>query len=143
MRALICMIALVVAVNIPSFGVDLFPIRIETFNYPLLGVQAQITGDVVVDVSIKRSGEVVQTTLSSGNRVLADAAESALMKWRFAYRCPDPDEPEVTVVRFYFTFKLEGVVDYRPRTRVTYTFPDQVTVIGEAVRVQPATRTNK
>jgi TonB family protein len=139
MNLLIYILALVAAGGAQSVPVEVFPVVFTSIDYPLLGVQAQIEGEVMLDAVIRSSGEVTQATLVSGHRVLGETAQSAIKSWRFAYRCPGQGGPDEATVRFYFTFRLQGVVSGRPRTRTTFIFPDRVTIVGEAVHYQPAT----
>lgn len=138
MNALFCVLALVASTGASTVVGEVFPTVLETFEYPLLGVQAQIAGVVELDVTIGGEGTVTRTTVVSGHRVLASAAESAIRTWRFAHRCPEGRGAQETTVRFHFTFRLQGVVEGRPRTKLTYYFPNRISVVGEAVHYQPA-----
>lgn len=138
MTTLFCLLALVASASTSSVAGEVFPTVLETFDYPVLGVQAQLAGDVELDATIAATGSVKQTKVVSGHRVLADAAESAIKSWRFAHRCPGGPASEETIVRFHFTFRLQGVAEGRPRTKLTYIFPNRIIVAGEAVHYQPA-----
>lgn len=46
MKALLCLFALFASTG-TAIGIEVFPTTLESFDYPLLGIQAQITGDVV------------------------------------------------------------------------------------------------
>lgn len=119
---------------------EVFPTKIESILYPPLAQQALIVGDVELDVAIDPSGEVSRVkVISSSHRLLAEAAESAIKRWRFAPRCPEATGPQIeTTARFQFTFRLEGVVMERPRTVTSYVFPGRVTIVGEKQHYQPA-----
>lgn len=128
------------AINL-SFGcapMDMFPTVLETFEYPRLGVQAGVTGEVDLEITVGSTGEVIETRRISGNRLLSESAELAIKKWRFAHRCANSGVPREATARFRFVFILQGVVESRPRTRITYEFPGRVTVVGEMLHFQPA-----
>jgi TonB family protein len=56
--------------------------RVEP-EYPEEARQQQIQGLVVLDVRIRRDGDVQSVNLVSGQRLLADAAIAAVKQWRF------------------------------------------------------------
>lgn len=138
MNTLLCLLPLLACASVSAVVAEVFPTVVQTFEYPRLGVQAQITGDVELDVTIAAAGTVTRTALVSGHRVLANAAETAIRSWRFAHRCPEESAAKETTVRFHFTFRLQGVVEERPRTKLTYQFPDRIIVVGEVLHYQPA-----
>lgn len=137
MKAPTCLCLLALLASPSLFGEDLFLANWETFQYPVLATQALIAGDVELDATVGPSGTVIRTKVISGHRLLAEAAETALRKWRFGRRDADTALAGETTVRFHFSFQLQGAVDYRPRTTMRYTHPWRVTVVGEAVNLQP------
>ncbi|MGJ5821005.1 TonB family protein [Paludibaculum fermentans] len=137
MKAIFRLLMLVAISSVRAFGDEVFLVAWETFEYPLLGVQAQIAGEVELEVTIGSLGTVTRTKVISGHRVLAEAAETAIRKWRFTQRGLEASSTKETSVRFHFSFKLQGAVEHRPRTRIAYVHPWVVTVLGEAVHFQP------
>jgi len=59
--------------------------RVEP-DYPEEARQQKIQGPVVLDVRIGRDGTVQQATILSGQRLLAEAAISAVKQWEFRPR---------------------------------------------------------
>lgn len=137
MKRFVYLLVLAICSGPSLFGEDLFLLGWETFNYSLLAVQARITGDVDLDVTVGPSGAVTRTKVVSGHRVLAEAAETAVRKWRFGRHAGDTAMAGETTVRFHFSFQLQGAVDYRPRTKLSYMHPWRVTVVSEEVYLQP------
>jgi periplasmic protein TonB len=51
--------------------------------YPEFAREADVTGRVVLQVLVRADGSVAKVTVKSGIRVLADAAQETLYRWRF------------------------------------------------------------
>ena len=52
--------------------------------YPELARRMKISGTVMVQVTVDSEGKVTDAKATSGNRLLAGAAEDAVRKWKFA-----------------------------------------------------------
>lgn len=52
--------------------------------YPELAKRMHIGGTVRISTTISTDGTVTQTKVISGNKLFAHAAESAVLKWKFA-----------------------------------------------------------
>jgi TonB family protein len=65
--------------------------------YPELARKLHITGMVRLEVKVAPDGKVKSVVVKGGNPVLADAAEKAIAKWRYA-----PGEEETLSVEVNF-----------------------------------------
>jgi TonB family protein len=65
--------------------------------YPELARKLHITGRVRLQVEVAADGKVKSVVVTGGNPVLADAAEKAVAKWRYA-----PGEEETLTVEVNF-----------------------------------------
>jgi len=72
-------------------------VRVEP-EYPNALRRAQITSQVRLSVTIAASGKVLQAEVQGGNPILAENAQQAVMKWKFA---PAPTQ---TVEQIWFSF---------------------------------------
>jgi periplasmic protein TonB len=61
------------------------PVPIESPKpaYPPIAREAEITGRVVAEVLVTAEGAVAKVRVVSGNKILADAAQETLYRWRF------------------------------------------------------------
>jgi TonB family protein len=113
-----------------------FPVFMEGLAYPALGTQAVITGTVKLLVTVSEQGRVSTAEVVSGHRLLASAAQENVKTWVFARCCGSAQPKTSSSIEFTYIFKLEGVTDYRPRTRFRYQDPYQVTIVSEAEHTQ-------
>jgi TonB family protein len=51
--------------------------------YPPAAEKEHLSGDVVMDVTLKEDGRVAQVNLINGDPLLAEAATSAVKQWRY------------------------------------------------------------
>jgi TonB family protein len=65
-----------------------------TPNYPELARRLHVSGMVRIAATVTPEGNVSATKTVSGNRMLSEAAEDAVHKWKFA---PGPEESTVEV----------------------------------------------
>jgi TonB family protein len=136
MMVLVMLAAAVLAT--PCANGDWFPVLMEGLAYPALGTQARLTGTVKLLVAVDEQGKVSTTKIISGHQLLARAAQENVKTWVFS-RCCGSDQPKTSPsIEFTYVFKLEGVVDYRPRTRFRYEHPFRVIVVAEAEHFTPA-----
>ena len=75
-----------------------------TPEYPESAKRQHIEGPVVMEVTIGRGGEVQQLDVISGAPILADAASTAVRKWRFTL--PRNRSSAQSVIRITVNFKL-------------------------------------
>jgi protein TonB len=52
--------------------------------YPLMAKQANISGDVIVEVTVSETGDVQSARVISGHPILRDASLAAAKQWRFS-----------------------------------------------------------
>lgn len=56
--------------------------RVEP-RYPDMAIKAGVRGDVIVEVTVSETGQVISTRVLSGHALLREAAERAAQQWRF------------------------------------------------------------
>jgi TonB family protein len=109
--------------------------KLQSLDYPALALQARISGAVHLGAHITTDGSVRDTRIISGNRILGEAAENNLRKWRFM-RCSSgsgkDDDIEVS-----YNFELVGVTMSTPRTLFSYEHPYRVTISASAPHWTP------
>ena len=114
------------------------PIRISSFRYPVLGLQAQLQGHVVLKVRIVAPGIVSSVEVVSGNPVLAGAAQDNIKTWKFGTVCNCGGNPrEPATMNFNYEFQLEGIVESSPKTDFEFEYPNKVKVKSSAVHWTP------
>jgi hypothetical protein len=113
------------------FGEGSVPVcvkHIESPQYPLMARLAQISGDVVVKVSITPEGTVAEADGISGPSLLRDYAAQNLKKWVF-------DRGQERVLEIQFKFKLQNPpTNYAPPPVVTLDLPNHVEIISSYLR---------
>lgn len=137
MRSIVVFVVIFL-IGLPAACSDVFPVRLSSFDYPNLAVQAIMAGPVVLEVTLAAGGDVSRTKVISGHPILANAAVTAITRWRFDHRCPDKKQDGEEPFQITFDFKIEGVVSDRPRTKLEYHYPNRVVIMGEATHYQPA-----
>src|SRR5271157_3981071 len=80
--ALICLIALTVAISFAQQARK--PISSPAPEYPDIAKKMKLTGVVKIEVLIGADGEIKASNVVGGHPILADAAEKALKKWKYA-----------------------------------------------------------
>ena len=99
-------------------------IHAESLQYPELARSARIQGDVRVRLKLDRRGKVVSATPVSGHPLLGREAGENVKQWVFSAG----EEGELEVV---YQFRLEEPrLYYRPPTKVTFDFPDQISILS-------------
>lgn len=140
MKTIMVVLVSALVLQAPAQAADLFPSRIETFEYPRLGTLARIYGDVELELTVNAAGEVTHTDVTSGHPLLAASAVAGIGKWKFQTACK-ADSPGESKMRLRVAFRLEGITETRPQTKMTYQFPDQITITSEAPHYQPTQST--
>lgn len=95
-------------------------------DYPLLGLQARVTGSVRLRAKVDSGGSIIDVAVLSGNPVLAKAAAQNLNTWKFARRTSLPGN-----------FKLAGETASRPRTEFVSEYANHVTGTSAAPHWMP------
>jgi TonB family protein len=116
------------------------PIRVESLEYPSLGVQSRTQGEVIVDCEISEQGIVSEAHIISGHNLFQKAVLMNVRKWRFARR---ELGKKSSSIRLTYEFRIEGVTFGYPRHSFIYEFPYKVILISEAPHLQPATDRKK
>jgi hypothetical protein len=93
--------------------------------YPAIARNAQISGEVIAQVTIK-GGRATSTTVKSGDRVLAQAAVKNIATWRF-----DEDVEATLTTKFDFILEIRKTGDDR-NTRLELMLPSSARIIAAA-----------
>jgi TonB family protein len=80
--ALICFIALTVAISFAQQGRK--TISSPAPEYPDIAKKMNLTGVVKIEILIGTDGEIKASNVVGGHPILADAAQKALKKWKYA-----------------------------------------------------------
>jgi TonB family protein len=119
-----------------ELAAEWFPVKIESLSYPLLAMQARISGEVRLKVSLTDSGEVASTTVVSGNALLARSAQANIKLWRFLAVRTD-SSPLIRDIEFVYDFELTDDIGAAPNQHFQYVRPNRVTVMSIARRWTP------
>lgn len=134
-------VLLIIALLFPLqtlYGADLFAVDVKSLDYPVLGLQAQISGMVHLHAKIDSKGAVVDVSVVSGNEVLASAAVRNLKTWKFLSPLRGADENVLPqTVEFHYLFKLQGETSSCPKTDFLYEHPNRVTVTSKVPHWMP------
>jgi TonB family protein len=112
-----------------------FPAALETIPYPPLATQAHVSGQVELTVTVGADGALNQVHAISGHPLLREAAQDGIRKWRFSQRACAAGSAQGGEFELKVHFSVEGEAKANPQTRLKYTFPDLVEVLGEAPAV--------
>jgi TonB family protein len=113
------------------------PTRIAALQYPVLGLQAQLQGNVILKLLVDADGNVNNVEVVKGNPVLAGAARDNIKIWKFGRICANDRPNEPSQIEFKYVFQLEGVIESNPRTDFEFEYPNKVTVTSRAVHWTP------
>jgi TonB family protein len=111
---------------------EFFPTKLDSFEYPLLATQAMIQGEVELRVTVGADGSLTDASVIKGHELLAKAATEAIRRWHFAERCPADGKATGGSFVLRVKFSFGGGTRARPSTKLRYTYPDLVEVVGEA-----------
>ncbi len=113
-------------------GAQPLPTRIVGMDYPILGQQARIEGEVKINVRLAGNGAIESVRVISGHPLLAKAAEQNIKQWRFTFCSTKSDTVLLT-----YRFVLDKQISDRPRTSFRYEHP-YVFVVSEPRRWVPS-----
>jgi TonB family protein len=89
-------LALAVMLAMPAGAADARAVKSRVVPiYPDLAKRMKVGGAVTVEATVDADGKVNEAKAIAGNRLLAPAAEDAVLKWRFV---PGPGISKVEVV---------------------------------------------
>ena len=86
----------------------LHPIKLVQPEYPSRARLSHMEGEVQVELTIDRKGNVTGVRALSGNAVLAQAAEEAVRQWKYAPYTGDDQITFPAVTRMQFNFKFNS-----------------------------------
>jgi len=80
----ICALLLIFAMALPAHGADERAVKTRVApTYPEIAKRLRIAGIVKVEATVDPDGKVLDVKTISGNRMLSEAAEDAVRKWKF------------------------------------------------------------
>ena len=128
----------------PVYPQGWIPKRIVSMEYPRLAGQARIQGQVQVECAINPDGSVRSTKVSSvsgsanAHPLLAEAAQKNARKWTFMRNSESPTGSSGSVILDY-SFRLEEVGSYNPRSEFVFEYPNSILVSSESwnTRITP------
>jgi TonB family protein len=98
-----------VAASTPKTTLSPQPIRVIQPEYPAKARLWHIEGEVFLEITIDRNGNVQKVRSLSGNAILLQAAEEAVRRWKYLPASEDQVSlPTVTRVRFNFKLDPEA-----------------------------------
>jgi len=89
----------------------LHPIKLVQPEYPSRARLSHMEGEVQVELTIDRKGNVSGVHAVSGNAVLAQAAEEAVRQWKYAPYTGDDQITFPAVTRVQFNFKFNSATE--------------------------------
>lgn len=89
----------------------LHPIKLVQPEYPSRARLSHMEGEVQVELTIDRKGNVTRVRAVSGNAVLAQAAEEAVRQWKYAPYTGDDQITFPAVTRVQFNFKFNSGIE--------------------------------
>jgi hypothetical protein len=108
-------------------NITLYVVHLESPDYPDLARQAQLEGDVQVNLEIASDGRVVAATATTGPAILRREAEGNVRRWVFGGIEPTQKTTVAHVVVFEFRLEKERVA-YVPKPRVVFDLASKVRI---------------
>ena len=99
--------------------------RWQVPRYPALALQGQISGRVLIQVAVDRTG--IKTTSSKGHPILVKAVEEALREWEF--------ETVVAAQEIVVDFDIVGKPSDLGETTAVFRLPDYIHVMSRPARI--------
>jgi TonB family protein len=112
------------------------PSRIQAMKYPILGLQAQISGKVHMLVNLDENGTVAEVRVVSGPTLLANAARENMRLWKFI-AVPGKVVAGPVTIAFLYDFQLQGDARFAPTTDFVYEYPGIVRVTSQPQHFTP------
>lgn len=119
---------------------DWYATRVQSVDYPLLGLQARESGIVRLRAHVDDAGVVTEVSVISGNSLLARTAAENLKRWRFARHSTSSGAQSGRVagdVEVTYDFRLVGETNSTPKSEFVYEYPNRVTLTSAAPRWMP------
>ncbi len=115
------------------------PAKLQSLDYPALGLQARISGVVRLRIHIASDGSVSEMQIITGNKILGRAAQDNLRTWSFMH-CTLPDDGAASRrddIEVAYEFKLVGETQSVPKSQFSYEYPYRITVTSTAPHWTP------
>src|SRR6266516_2822566 len=121
-RFMMCFIVFLL-LPILGYASDPFPILLTSLDYPIVALQAGVSGTVVVECSLTADGHVESVQPVSGPPILVDAVLANAKKWQFS---PDGINTRRHVLRLFYDFKIKGVSAGRPKSEFAWAYSNTI-----------------
>ena len=126
----------------PLTAQDWLPTRIVGIDYPVLAIQARISGRVRIKCLLDENGKVLSTEIlelsgtSKGLRdLLGKAAQENAAQWSFSRSTSVKEEQPSIVITYDFEFQTKANPAYL-RSKFIFDFPHSVHVVAEIPTIQ-------
>jgi hypothetical protein len=99
----------------------LYPVHLESVEYPQSALAIQLQGIVDMDITIDSNGKVISALANMGHPIFRQAAEENMRRWTFS---PGGER----TAKVFYEFRLEKPEMYCPRMRTVFDLPGRVRV---------------
>jgi TonB family protein len=137
MKTVICALSILMFFDVAVLPAqDWLPTRIVGIDYPVLAIQAGISGTVRIKCILDEDGKVLSAEIlgvgpSNGIRsLLAPAAQQNALRWVFSKSNPVAQQQRSTVITYDFRFEANPNPNYL-RSRFIFDFPQSVHIIAD------------
>ena len=110
--------------------------RLVSLEYPDLGIQARLQGDIYVDCTLDANGYVSSAKVvrsdgmtAQGRSILGGAAVENVKQWRFQRSTGAPQN--TSAIQIVYRFRLENVSTRRRTTQCVFELPNVVYVTSQ------------
>jgi TonB family protein len=120
-----------------SFAQGWQPKRIVGLQYPPLATLARVQGTVKLGLMIDGDGSVSSTKVlsdleTSGHKLLSDAAQLNVTRWKFARMDPNDKSSSPDTFTVTYTFRLTGITRSKRNEEFVVEYPNSILVTSEA-----------
>ncbi len=117
---------------------DWMATRVSSPQYPILALQARISGEVHLKVRVDALGVVGDVKVIRGNPVLAAEAKENLTNWTFARMSKAATGPDLGAeLEFVYDFRIRDEPSQNPNTQFVFQHPSRVSVTASAPHWMP------
>ena len=109
-----------------AFNDSVFPLRIQSLDYPAIALQAGVKVMVTLECSITSDGTVESVRVVSGPPVLAEASIANLSQWTFS--STEQGGRALRTIQVVYDFQIEGSAKGPTGTKFVFEYPNKVIV---------------
>jgi len=123
--------------HVEASKANVVPVNLFSPTYPPLARQARITGEVEINLGIRKDGSIQSAVVASGHPMLTPAALSSAQQSRFECRgCEDEVTPYSLIYSFQFDASPGWPCPEKTGPRVTQS-QNRITIAAEPALVHP------